>query len=444
MEPRAKMSFRANMSVAIVALAALAGSSRCAASVIGINPPAQSLTRSRIAQLPASERAAWLEYLDRSEKQRHADKEAFRAELTRAGIKTAIEPPHSSSARSIPLDRERGWYAGADARHIADVILSFQTPAGGWGKNLDMSKEPRQPGEKFGPNNLSQYLSADDFDTPVDPDWNYIGTIDNDATTTQLKFLAMVIGSGDAPHAAEYRASFLRGIDYLLAAQYPNGGWPQVWPLEGGYHDAITYNDNAVTESLEVLDSAARGGGDYAFVPVDVRRRAAASFAHGIDCILKSQIVVNAVSTGWPQQDDALMLQPVSARNFEMPALSAGESAGILILLMDRLPRPTAAEQHAIRTGAAWLRKSAIYGESWQRTSDGRGLVPDAGAGPIWARYYQIETNMPIFGDRDKTIHDDVKEISKERRNGYAWYSPEAQKALDRFATWSQQYPEKK
>jgi len=48
---------------------------------------------------------------------------------------------------------------------------------------------------------------------------------------------------------------------YLLAAQFPNGGWPQVWPLEGGYHDAITYNDNAVIESPETL--TAISGADH-------------------------------------------------------------------------------------------------------------------------------------------------------------------------------------
>jgi len=86
---------------------------------------------------------------------------------------------------------------------------------------------------------LSHYLSPGDFDTPADPSWNYVGTLDNDATTTELQFLAKVIGRGE--RHGRYRASFLRGVEYLFAAQLPNGGWPQVWPLEGGYHDAITF-----------------------------------------------------------------------------------------------------------------------------------------------------------------------------------------------------------
>ena len=47
-------------------------------------------------------------------------------------------------------------------------------------------------------------------------------------------------------HISVFRKSFLHGLDYVFAAQFPNGGWPQVWPLQGGYHDVITINDDAV------------------------------------------------------------------------------------------------------------------------------------------------------------------------------------------------------
>ena len=139
------MQKRTSLSLPFQAIAAalLAGAVAAAASTIGTNPPAESLTRDRIALLPLKERSAWLEYLDRSQRQRQADKDAFQAELKSAGIEKPIEPPHGYSARSVPLDRGASWYSSAEARHIADVIVSFQTPAGGWGKNLDMSKERR-------------------------------------------------------------------------------------------------------------------------------------------------------------------------------------------------------------------------------------------------------------------------------------------------------------
>ena len=66
--------------------------------------------------------------------------------------------------------------------------------------------------------------------------------------------LPLVATATDEPR---YRESFLRGVDYLLAAQYPNGGWPQVFPLEGSYHDAITFNDGALVNVLSLLHDVA-------------------------------------------------------------------------------------------------------------------------------------------------------------------------------------------
>ncbi len=428
---------RSSWCAAVLLFAALPMS----ATVIGTNPPARSVSRATIEQLPARERSMWLAYLDRSMHKRQADKDYFAAELKRSGLAVPLEPPHGNSARSIPLDREPSWYAGAEAQHIAAVIVSFQTPAGGWGKNMDMTGGVRQPGEKFAPNNLSHFLASGDFDTPREPDWNYIGTIDNDGTTTELQYLAKVITAVGPQRSESYRAAFLRGIQYLLDAQFPNGGWPQVWPLEGGYHDAITYNDDAMIETMELLRDTAKGQKDFVFVAQQIRDRAALSFARGIQCILATQIRSHGVLTVWPQQADPLTLQPESGRNFEPPAESASESADVLRLLMNDLPHPDKAERQSIRVAAAWFRKTAIFGELWQHMPNGRELVPAPGAGPIWARYYQIGTDRPIFVDRDKTIHDTVADLSLERRNGYAWYSASEQKALDLFAQWNQEHP---
>ena len=82
------------------------------------------------------------------------------------------------------------------------------------------------------------------------------------------------------------------------------------------------------------------------------------------------------------------------------------------------------------------------------RAGNGRrkasSLWHEPGAGPIWARYYQIDTEKPIFADRNKTIHDDVSELSRERRNGYAWYTKDPLAALERFKQWNKEHPETK
>ncbi|MGD0442708.1 MAG: pectate lyase [Edaphobacter sp.] len=410
-------------------------------AVIGTSKPAESITPARIASLPAKDRAAWTAYLDRSQKQMQVD----RATLAAERIRGAPEPPlpkEGFSARTMPLNHDAAWYGTADARHIADVIVSFQTPAGGWSKNLDMSGAPRQRGQSYTPDNLSKHPSEDDFDTPKDPHWNYVGTLDNDATNTELHFLALVLAAAPGPDGEPYRASFLRGIRYLLAAQFPNGGWPQVWPLEGGYHDAITFNDNAVTESAETLSAVAEGAGSYNFVPTELRRQAKAAADHALQCILATQIIVNGHRTVWAQQHDALTLAPVSGRNYEPAALSSGESADVLTYLM-QLPNPSPAVVVAVNAGSAWLKNAAITGQEWvggRGAPGGRHLEAKAGAGPIWARYYSISTGNPVFGDRDKTIHDDVNELSLERRNGYAWYSAGPQQVLDTYATWSKSH----
>jgi PelA/Pel-15E family pectate lyase len=409
------------------------------ATVVGVSTIAPSLTQERIDQLPKSERAVWSAYLERSHRQELADRATLAAE--RKGLATVPPvPPEGGFARSMPMDRDPAWYATPEARHIGDVIVSFQTPGGGWSKNMSMAGAARLPGQSYAPNNLSRYLGPDDFDTPRDPAWNYIGTLDNDSTNTQIHFLAL-LATANPGHAGEvYRASYLRGIGYLLAAQYPNGGWPQVWPLEGSYHDAITFNDNAVTESAESLTNAASGTGSYAFVPAGLRRQAAAAAARALDCILAAQIVLDGKRTVWAQQHDPLTLQPVSGRNYEPAALSSGESADVLLYLMS-LPDPSPAVRSAVRAGVAWLQSHAVYGKSYTGSrAEGRKLVASPGAGPLWARYYSLKTQTPIFGDRDKTIHDDVNELSLERRNGYSWWNAGPQRALDAYVSWKKDH----
>jgi PelA/Pel-15E family pectate lyase len=411
------------------------------ANVIGTNVVAPSLTAERIQKYaPAKDRAKWLAYLRRSEEQMRTDRATLAAEL-KPGETPPPQPPEGRGFGSggMSLRHDDAYFATPEARHIADVIVSFQTPAGGWSKNMSMNGPTRMPGQPYAANNLNRFSDPADFDKPRDPNWNYVGTLDNDATNTELHFLAKVAAHSPGRDGNTYRASFLKGIHYLLAAQYPNGGFPQVYPLEGGYHDAITFNDDAVTESAETLSAVAEAKGDYAFVPAELRKQAASAAEKAVQCILASQIVIDGKKTIWPQQEDALTLEPVSARNYEPGALAASESADLLEYLMS-LPNPSPQVIAAVNAGIAWLKSAAIYGYEYaggRGTPEGRVLKPREGAGPIWARYYSVTTQKPIFGDRDKTLHDTVNDLSLERRNGYQWYSNGPQHALDLYAGWS-------
>ncbi|HRC84793.1 MAG TPA: pectate lyase, partial [Thermoanaerobaculia bacterium] len=61
--------------------------------------------------------------------------------------------------------------------------------------------------------------------------------------------------------------------DYVFAAQYPNGGWPQNYPVERGYHEAITLNDDAMVHILEVLHDLAEGDNHFAFADAALQPR---------------------------------------------------------------------------------------------------------------------------------------------------------------------------
>jgi PelA/Pel-15E family pectate lyase len=407
------------------------------AAIIGTNVPATPLTAERVAALPA-----WKSYFENSLRQRAADQEFLRKELQTHGLKQSTLPPKTNSAKGVDLNRANGWYANAEARRIADILVSFQTPAGGWSKNTDFTSRQRAPGEMFGAENGSLWLGTNDFDAPENPQWSYVGTFDNDATTTELRFLAKVISATGTNNPA-LRNSFARGLDYIFAAQFPNGGWPQVWPLQGGYHDAITLNDDAGLHVIEFLRDVAGGQNEFAFVPSALRATADASWRRGLDCLLAAQIKVNGKLTVWCQQHDAITLQPESARNYEMPAATSSESATLVLFLM-QLPHPDAKIVTAVHAACAWFEKTKIMDKSFRVVgTESRKLVDAPGSGPIWARYYEIRTDRPLFSDRDKTIHDDVNEISRERRKGYGWFHDTPKRVLEHYAKWAKLHPQK-
>ena len=433
------MKFRPNHSdVCILTLALGLAVPQLQAKVIGTNVPAQSLTQERIDKLPKKERAAWTAYLKRSEEQMRVARATLAAELKPG----EVAPPQPAEGRGafgqgMSLRHEDAYFGTAPARHIADVIVSFQTPVAGWSKNMGFSGALRLPGQPYAANNLNAFPDPSDFDTPRDPKWNYVSTLDNDATNTELHFLAKVQAQTPGKDGDAYRASFIKGIHYLLAAQYPNGGFPQVYPLEGGYHDAITFNDDAVSESAETLTDVAGGKGEYAFAPADLRKQAGEAADRALACILKSQIVIDGKKTIWAQQEDMLTLAPVSARNYEPGALAASESADMLDYMMS-LPNPSKELIASIQAAVTWLKGAAVSGFAYTgNRTDGRKLVATPGAGALWSRYYSIPAQKPIFGDRDKTLHDDVNDLSLERRNGYSWWSNGEQKTVDHYADWA-------
>ena len=90
------------------------------------------------------------------------------------------------------------------------------------------------------------------------------------------------------------------------------------------------------------------------FPPISASRPVPRS-TQALQCILASQTVIDGKKTIWPQQEDALTLAPVSARNYEPGALAASESADLLDYLMS-LPNPSKELVASIQAGVAWLK----------------------------------------------------------------------------------------
>jgi len=78
-----------------------------------------------------------------------------------------------------------------------------------------------------------------------------------------------------------------------------------------------------------------------------------------------------------------------------------------------------------------------LKGIKWVEVSNDRVVVPDPDAGPIWARFYEIGTNRPIFVGRDGVVKYSVAEIEHERRTGYNWYVEEPARLLKKdYPKW--------
>jgi PelA/Pel-15E family pectate lyase len=207
--------------------------------------------------------------------------------------------------------------------------------------------------------------------------------------------------------------------------------------LVGGYHDAITYNDEVVVHILELLREVGAVGTGFGFVPAELIGQARERFVTGLRNLLACQLRDAAGRpTIWGQQHDALTLQPCAARNFEPAAECSRESVELVRFLMT-LPQPDAPVAAAVHGAMVWYDRHVLHGVAWDRKSPaGTGLKAKADAPLLWARFYEIGTGKPIFGERDRTIHYDVAELSLERRNGYGWYVTAPNELYPQYAKW--------
>ncbi len=271
------------------------------------------------------------------------------------------------------------------ARETANALVSGQLRSGGWTDRVYFGAEARRK-----------------VAYRIDPEGGRrfnVSTFDDDKTQSALRLLMRVdrtLGFKDAKiHEA---ARF--GLDAVLKAQFSNGAWPQGWqsfpepgppkqvqvpedwrllPRIKAYWDYATLNDDAMSDTIVLLLEAARLYSEEAF-------RKSAERAG--DFFRLAQLP--EPQPGWAQQYDA-ELRPAWARKFEPPAVSGGESQGVIETLLE-LHRETGQARflEPVPAALAWLERS--------RLPDGR-----------LARFYELRTNKPLYFTRTYEVtHSDA------------------------------------
>jgi len=309
----------------------------------------------------------------------------YSADLTKregegkADVLTAwVQPPGTPTVGSAYLrvfeDTGDTYYLEA-ARETAYALVNGQLASGGWAYRIDFSPDRRRkyayraaPGNKGGQN---------------------VSTLDDDTTQSALRYLMQVDEALSFKDEAIHEA-VTYGLERLLAAQYPNGAWPQrftgppdpeKYPVKKASYPATwsrtypkkdykghyTFNDNTIADTITTMFDATAVYGDDRF-------RAAAEKAG--DFILLAQMP--DPQPGWAQQYDADM-HPAWARRFEPPAVTGGESHGVIRTLI-AVYRETGKRKYLepIPRALEYFRQSQLPG------------------GKL-ARFYELETNTPLY-----------------------------------------------
>ena len=339
---------------------------------------------------------------------------------------------------TIAVGMPSAWYGSDEAKQVAENVLLSQKEIGGWAKNEPLHLT------------FSDSLKTHYIQTKTEKG----GTFDNGSTLSEMRFLAKVYSK---IQNERYKQAFEKGLNYIFIAQYDNGGWPQYFPVKDPsdeimldktepYSMHITYNDDAFVNIMTLLKQIYSGDEEFAPLSIskEIKEQAKERFCKGVDCILKSQIVVDNKPAVWCAQHDEITLAPANARAYELASFSGSESVGILLLLME-LDNPSKNVIAAVDGAIKWLEGHKIEGIKIGTEIDENGrrnriVVEDKNSPPIWARFYDLETGKPFFCSRDGIKRSSMADISAERRNGYSWYTYAPEKVFTKYPEWKQKW----
>lgn len=332
--------------------------------------------------------------------------------------------------RNLHRLREYPRYAPEQIVEIAENVLLYQRSNGGWPANEEPTRILDEAERR------EQRARRARRDT----------TFDNRSTYTHIDYLAGVYSQ--VPDA-RYRSAVLEGIAYVLAAQYPNGGFPHSFPSEEEeYHPRITFADDIMPGVFAMLRRVASAP-QYAFVPAEIRRAAAEAVRRGDACVLGLQIRdAEGRRTAWAGQYDPETLQPARGRTYELPAVVARESVPVVRYLMSIEPA-TPEIVAAVEGAVEWFQRARLSGwrletfeaepvhYRYHTSTTDRRLVADPSAPPLWARFYELDRPEPFLANRDGRKVYSLAEVERERRTGYDWYGTWPAELLEReYPAW--------
>ncbi len=343
-----------------------------------------------------------------------------------SGFEDAIRHWKNGPGKNLVYER----FEEKQVKEIADNLLRFQNSDGGWPKNID-------------------WLGKLDYDLA----WNRLSNFekksscDNRNTYTQIEYLSKVYL---LTKEGKYKLSVERGLDFILNTQNQSGGW------RGADVDAITYNDDLMTGIMNLFLDIIEGKDYFNWMDKEQKERIKKSLDKSINVTLNCQIIVDGKKTGWCQQHDHITLKPIKARSYELPSIASLETTSVVEFLM-RIETPDEKIIDATESAITWLEKSKITGITIKHIKlDDREIndnykrfdkivVEDKNAHPVWARYYEIETNIPFFCNRDGIKVYSLAEVQQERRIGYAWYGDWPKDLLEKkYPKWIKKITGKK
>jgi len=324
------------------------------------------------------------------------------------------------------LNTYKSWLstASGDAAKLAadktraDNMITWQLPHGGFYKNGVAAYAAPWNGSAA----RSGWTGAGGVE---------LGTIDNNATVTELMFLADVyLRSTDT----KYRDAARKALDFLLTMQFPSGGFPQVYPERPGtYSNYVTFNDDAMVRVMILLDQASKFVSPLGMelFSAEQQGKLASALAKGLDYILAAQIVQGGTKTVWCAQHDSKTYAAMGARSYELPSKSGSESVGVVALL---LSQPQSAPIKASAQAAiAWYKKSGAANTAYVSRPDGstddayNPIQAKSGA-TMWHRFYDLAQDVGFFSGRLASDDPpgngkqyDIMKIEAERRYGYQW-----------------------